>query len=159
VQNKHLELYRRRCSTRFTVVSKPTFTSHLRKRAMAAAGPEEDSHVVEPSAPVLTRASLMQRTIDSWTRFVRKSIVEAADGSKTEQVFEMFGSGYLTVAQNIALKTRFAKIVLDIANEGELTVTQKVTIDEETTVQRVQKTDDIVFVEGRKLVLTVSWAD
>lgn len=123
---------------------------------MAAAGPEEDE---VPRTSVLTRASLMQRALVAWDAFVRTSILKAADDTKVEQSFDIFGSSLLTHVQNIAMKTRYAKVLLDIAKESELTVHQRVTIDDETTTHLIQKTDDIVFVAGRKVLLVVSWAE
>lgn len=124
---------------------------------MAAAGPEEEEEA--PRTSVLTRASLMQRSIVSWGDFVRKTILKAADDTKIEQSFEISGSSILTPVQNIAMKTRFAKVLLDIAKESELAVHQRVTIDDEASTLLIQKTDDIVFVDGRKVLLVVSWAE
>lgn len=123
---------------------------------MAAAGPEEDE---APRTSVLARASLMQRAIVAWGDFVRTTILKAADTTKIEQSFEISGSSILTPVHNIAMKTRFVKVLLDIAKESELTVYQRVTIDDETTTHLIEKTDDIVFVEGRKVLLLVSWAE
>lgn len=134
---------------------------------MAAAGPEEElgsPGPMEPTGPsdlragVFTRDSLMQRALRSWEKFVRESIIKAADECCTEKPFEVYSAKRRTHAQNVAMQTQFAKIVIDVASEGGLDVLQTIVSDDnEVNVLRIQELSDVMFVERRMLRLTVTW--
>ena len=112
-----------------------------------------------PRAGILTRESLFQRMLNAWEKFVRKQLVRMAEESCFECKFEISWTSRKNLVENTTIQTIFSKTIFDIAKEGSLEVCQRLYADDDDdyTFIRVQKTEDLVFVNKKTLVLFVCW--
>ena len=121
----------------------------------AAAAASEISE--ELRAGVLTKESLFQRSLIAWDAFVRRSILQEADECCTQTTFTLSYSARRNIEKNVQILTKYAKIVLDIAEDGGLDVFQRTIVGHECNYILVQSVADLYFAEDHSVVLIVCW--
>ena len=114
---------------------------------------------VDIEAPVVSRAFLMQRSLQKWKNEICDKLLEAADGSLTDVLFEIYTSDCLSDDENKALMIRYARPVIDVANAGGFDLYQQVT---GTTYTRIRTIENLLFnrfvFKTKTLTLVMAWS-
>ena len=114
---------------------------------------------VDIEAPVLSRSVLMQRSLERWNNEIRDQLLEAADYSLTDVLFEIYTSDCLSDDENKALMIRYARPVIDVANAGGFDLYQQVT---GTTYTRIRTIENLLFdrlvFTTKTLTLVMAWS-